>query len=996
MHMNGRRHKGAKPTALGKVHAPRTAMKDLRKHETVFKHLTQEDGNAHLSPEALATYNHAMVVWVQSLGRPTGSPPRHFWCSRNVTTVELDFLRQYTTQGKDTAAPDSVHVLQIDPAHTRHRLVVFHIQFGAVQCHLLFCLNASQHEWILLAQTEHRLAEEKLCPAPLSLAVPLGSSASSPGPPIPAASSARVSSTQTFVRTGIHVEVLPLTEQHEWQRAFESHPLHTVRLQPPPLPTDSVLAQRDEAYKRAQRRLEEKTRPTPPPPPRPMSLASASVDQLLNAAVEHHLQNTPKASIQAKPQQTEFAMMMQMKWQSDPRFGQVLCDGMGVGKTFAAILALRGHPRFHDPTFCALFILPRGLIRRWVEDVSLFSLNANDVAEFQEGTQTSTIPALRRRWQNARVVFVSPRKLQLHYARFLTKHQHDSVHPTMPPIPKALEYEGMYAPVGVQSAGPPTRDAADEEDEEVPSKPSRQQAKPNRTSEEGSSEEEKDEDTDADVMSDDERLQEQSKSLMHIDDDKEAEESKGGKPRKAKLLRNTPKGKRQFLYEGIWNVVVMDEAHLGLAGALRKWSQDQYDLRAKSRYLFHLPRESSIALTGTPLVNSIRDMQSAAFWAAGDKQPMGNPNLWTRVDLWTQRHVEAFRHLFRRSVLQERDLPMGMEMRVVEHPLSDLQFQVEAILWNSYAKEEKTQWGKVFALRRNCLSTALLSAKEREFVRQANPALAAKLAEDTNDNDLIGQVVDMLNQDVDRKTYQTDKILIFSEWNHALKLVQQRWIASRSEADLQAEIGQIPMYTGQTSEAERDRILADMRDRANRSLHHSTLFLNRASGGVGLNLQFASKVYYIGNWFQNAIEDQAIRRVYRPGQLRRVQVIKIVSVGGQNIQEWVENTAREKQVISHVLYQRLEQPFDRARDKSQPALSEEEKAMLIRFMKINPNSGQMAQELQQLKDQAPANPLELLQGMLLVLRRRFVNAYPYWPKTRPPSFYPQLDNPAAW
>ena len=48
-------------------------------------------------------------------------------------------------------------------------------------------------------------------------------------------------------------------------------------------------------------------------------------------------------------------------------------------------------------------------------------------------------------------------------------------------------------------------------------------------------------------------------------------------------------------------------------------------------------------------------------------------------------------------------------------------------------------------------------------------------------------------------------------------------------------------------------------------------------GSVGLNLEAASWVFFMDPWWNPAIEDQAVARVYRPGQMKEVQAIKFIT-----------------------------------------------------------------------------------------------------------------------
>ena len=51
------------------------------------------------------------------------------------------------------------------------------------------------------------------------------------------------------------------------------------------------------------------------------------------------------------------------------------------------------------------------------------------------------------------------------------------------------------------------------------------------------------------------------------------------------------------------------------------------------------------------------------------------------------------------------------------------------------------------------------------------------------------------------------------------------------------------------------------------------------AGGVGLNLQAASRVVLFDRWWNPAVEKQAIARAHRMGNKNKVHAIKFVSAG---------------------------------------------------------------------------------------------------------------------
>lgn len=76
-------------------------------------------------------------------------------------------------------------------------------------------------------------------------------------------------------------------------------------------------------------------------------------------------------------------------------------------------------------------------------------------------------------------------------------------------------------------------------------------------------------------------------------------------------------------------------------------------------------------------------------------------------------------------------------------------------------------------------------------------------------------------------------------------------------------------YDGRTPSEKRDEILQEFQG-CNGS---KVLLMTRGAGGIGLNLPFANIVIQCAPWWKTEWEEQAYKRVWRPGQLRSVTYI---------------------------------------------------------------------------------------------------------------------------
>jgi non-specific serine/threonine protein kinase len=76
----------------------------------------------------------------------------------------------------------------------------------------------------------------------------------------------------------------------------------------------------------------------------------------------------------------------------------------------------------------------------------------------------------------------------------------------------------------------------------------------------------------------------------------------------------------------------------------------------------------------------------------------------------------------------------------------------------------------------------------------------------------------------------------------------------------------------------------------------SVFLLSLRAGGVGLNLTAANQVVHLDRWWNPAVEDQATDRAFRLGQLRDVQVRRLVCVG--TVEERVDAMIEEKRALA--------------------------------------------------------------------------------------------------
>jgi SNF2 family DNA or RNA helicase len=131
-----------------------------------------------------------------------------------------------------------------------------------------------------------------------------------------------------------------------------------------------------------------------------------------------------------------------------------------------------------------------------------------------------------------------------------------------------------------------------------------------------------------------------------------------------------------------------------------------------------------------------------------------------------------------------------------------------------------------------------------------------------------------------------DKLIIFSQWEHSLTLLSNHLLVNQIE---------YLTYNGSQDINVRNQILTQFRDGPAR-----VLLITLTSGGVGLDMSFANHVILLDSWWNQALEEQAIDRVYRIGQKKKVEVHRLYMQ--DTIEAWMIKMKEEKHKIETVFH----------------------------------------------------------------------------------------------
>ena len=321
-----------------------------------------------------------------------------------------------------------------------------------------------------------------------------------------------------------------------------------------------------------------------------------------------------------------------------------------------------------------------------------------------------------------------------------------------------------------------------------------------------------------------------------------------------------------------WDVLLLDEAQF-----VKNHRSKIY------RCVRRLQADTKIAITGTPLENSLMDLWSLLSIAA--------PGLYPDP----ARFSETFRKPIERgeapellATLRRRIAPL-MVRRTKDAVLDDLPPKTEQTIEvqlnprhaRIYATQLQRQRQKILGLVGDVQQHRFEILKSLTMLRQL--ALDPGLVDD--EHDTVGSAkLDRLLDDLTQVVAEGHRALVFSQFTRFLARV-------RSRLD---DAGIAHAYLdGRTRK--RDAAISSFKDG-----DVPVFVISLKAGGFGLNLTEADYCFILDPWWNPATETQAVDRTHRIGQENPVMVYRYVSAG--TIEEKVmELKARKANLFTSVL-----------------------------------------------------------------------------------------------
>ena len=348
---------------------------------------------------------------------------------------------------------------------------------------------------------------------------------------------------------------------------------------------------------------------------------------------------------------------------------------------------------------------------------------------------------------------------------------------------------------------------------------------------------------------------------------------------------------QQLLQRITWDTLIADEAQ----HVKNRRTQNAQALQS-------LGAESRILLTGTPVENSLGDLESLfAVILPGYIKPIpsdarGEDRAWHEARLRRQ----AAAYILRRTKAQVTP---------------ELPAKIEQVVYVEMTPAQRAFYESVRTSTENELMRLEAAGQSENRIRMAMFTQLLRLRQVCGDPRLIEPARDPADSAklaaflelIDEATDDGHRVLVFSQFTSLLALVR---------AELQARQtgycyldGAMPTRARQ---AEVDRFNAGGAD-------VPVFLLSLKAGGTGLNLATADTVIHLDPWWNPAAEAQATDRAHRIGQTRVVTSYKLITAG--TVEERVLAMQNEKRAL-------LANVFDEA-DAANAALTLEDIRALV-------------------------------------------------------------------
>ena len=338
-----------------------------------------------------------------------------------------------------------------------------------------------------------------------------------------------------------------------------------------------------------------------------------------------------------------------------------------------------------------------------------------------------------------------------------------------------------------------------------------------------------------------------------------------------------------------WDRVVLDEAH-----KIRNGSGEV----ARAARNIHAPIRW--AVTGTPLVNSLKDIVSLMAFIGVPYSP-----LWC----WEQRYLPLLPELVIHRALNDlRSVIKGAPpIPIIETKVLPFTSLDEEEFYHGVQGASESMMLKYKSELLSSTESFKLLLRLRQISVHPQVYINAKRREDPKYNrpdwDMpstkLSAIKNIMVSDYQDETNKDDvhKYIVFCQFHDEMTIIRQNLVEEGLALD-----ENILLYHGGLNQAERTAVLKKSKE----TTETTVLLLQLQAGGVGLNLQEYDRIIFVSPYWTAALMDQAIARAVRMGQTKVVKVFHLHLASEHdksiNIDDMVNAKAEEKRKMLDRLF----------------------------------------------------------------------------------------------
>jgi SNF2 family DNA or RNA helicase len=337
------------------------------------------------------------------------------------------------------------------------------------------------------------------------------------------------------------------------------------------------------------------------------------------------------------------------------------------------------------------------------------------------------------------------------------------------------------------------------------------------------------------------------------------------------------------LFRSEWGRVVLDEAHKirNADGIVSIYARK---LKAPLRW----------ALTGTPLVNSLKDVVSllAFLGVPTSARHIWEPRYKTMLpQILIHRSLDSLRAVIKGAPpvpeIHHMNLPFTTEEE--EEFYHGVQCMTASMAAKYGGERLSSTQAFLLLLRLRQISVhpqVYINSKRREHVSYARPDWVGPSTK-------LDAVKNIIRSETDGMVH---KYIIFCQFNDEMSLLREYLLEEGLAKD-----EHILLYHGGLNQEERKTVL----ETSKASAETTVLLIQLQAGGVGLNLQEYDRVIFVSPWWTSALMDQAIARAVRMGQTKVVHVYHLHLKAEQENTINIDAMVNEKAELKRVMLKKL-------------------------------------------------------------------------------------------